>query len=310
MSSIGQSAFDWDTDLISVVIPDSVTNIGNYVFRNCSNLTSVTIVANGGNAANVKAMIINSIDDEGVGTDIANNIIWHMPTGDEHAKTWYKYAGDTEWHTVMLSGTIALVDEMGSPTGQIENPPNIVAISIGTGTQANPVTNIGDFAFMTCNSLTSVTIPNSVSSIGDNAFWWCSMLAGVTIPNSVTSIGADAFSSCNGLTSVTIPDGVTSIGQHAFNSCTGLTDVTIRGSATSIGKEAFGSCIGLTSMTFDGFDVSTAKSLITSDQIFGDAFYDPDLCAPIEKTFLVTCADDGAFNVTFGTDYSITFQDL
>ena len=43
--------------------------------------------------------------------------------------------------------------------------------------------------------------------------------------------------------------------------------------------------------------------------MFGDAFYDPDTGEPIEKTFLVTCTD-GAFNVTFGTDYSITFQDL
>ena len=52
----------------------------------------------------------------------------------QHEETWYKYAGDTEWRTVMLGGTIALVNESGVPTGQIDNPTNIVAIEIGTGT--------------------------------------------------------------------------------------------------------------------------------------------------------------------------------
>ena len=56
------------------------------------------------------------------------------------------------------------------------------------------VTNIGDFAFLECKSLTSVTIPNSVTSIGFGAFELCSGLTSITIPNSVTSIGNNAFS--------------------------------------------------------------------------------------------------------------------
>ena len=55
------------------------------------------------------------------------------------------------------------------------------------------VTNIGDFAFYDCKSLTSITIPNSVKSIGDGAFQDCSGLTSVTIPNSVMSIGTYAF---------------------------------------------------------------------------------------------------------------------
>ena len=85
--------------------------------------------------------------------------------------------------------------------------------------------------------------------------------------------------------------------------------MTIPDSVTSIGTEVFRNCIGLTSVTFDCFDISTAKSQITNNSIFGEVFYDPNTWEPIEKTFPVTCID-GSFNVTFGTDGSITFTDL
>ena len=78
------------------------------------------------------------------------------------------------------------------------------------------VTSIGSRAFMSCSSLTSITIPSSVTSIGDRALYECTGLTSVTIPNSVTSIGVIAFYGCSGLTSVTIPHSVTNIGYRAF----------------------------------------------------------------------------------------------
>ena len=144
-----------------------------------------------------------------------------------HADTWYKYANDTEWRTTMLSGEIALVDEMSFSTGQIDNPWDIVAIEIGTGTQANPLTSIGPNAFNYCTNLTNVMIPSSVTSIKGYAFYNCRGLSSVTIPNSVTSIVDYAFYYCSSLTSVTIPNSVTSIGTCAFSDCSGLTSVTI-----------------------------------------------------------------------------------
>lgn len=98
VTSIGGCAFEWCTDLTSVTIPDSVMSIGKKAFNECYSLTSVTIpdsvtsigidafwgcyltnvtiVGNGGNANNVKQMIIAAIDD----TEISDNIIWNMPS--------------------------------------------------------------------------------------------------------------------------------------------------------------------------------------------------------------------------------------
>ena len=87
------------------------------------------------------------------------------------------------------------------------------------------VTSIGDYAFGSCTSLTSITIPSSVTSIGDYTFYYCSSLTSIAIPESVTSIGSSAFSGCSSLTSITIGEGVTSIGRYAFSYCSSLTEI-------------------------------------------------------------------------------------
>ena len=107
---------------------------------------------------------------------------------------------------------------------------------------------IGNDAFRSCTSLTSITIPNSVTSIGSYAFYNCESLTSITIPNSVTSIGSSAFESCTNLTSITIPNSVTSIGYYTFYNCESLTSITIPDSVTSIGYCTFYNCESLTSI--------------------------------------------------------------
>ena len=92
--------------------------------------------------------------------------------------------------TLTISGTGAMKDyDYDNNLSPVYNNSNVKKVVIEDG-----VTSIGNWAFESCNSLTSITIPNSVTSIGDYA-----------------------FHSCSGLTSITIPDGVTSIGSHAFS---------------------------------------------------------------------------------------------
>ena len=91
----------------------------------------------------------------------------------------------------------------------------------------NNVTSIGNYAFISCNNLTSVTIGSSVTSIGNYAFQDCSNLTSVTIGNSVTSIGKSAFGYCKKLTSVVIPNSVSTIKNYAFIQCTKLSVVTL-----------------------------------------------------------------------------------
>ena len=123
------------------------------------------------------------------------------------------------------------------------------SLTIPSSVDGRSVTSIGDYAFLDCSGLTSVTIPSGVTSIGDAAFSGCSGLTSVTIPSGVTSIGDAAFSRCSGLTAVTISSSVTNIGRRVFEDCSGLTSVEIPSSVTSIGDGVFSGCSALTSIT-------------------------------------------------------------
>ena len=161
--------------------------------------------------------------------------------------------------------------------------------SLTSVTIPNSITSIGNSVFDSCVNLTSVNIPNSVTSIGEQAFLDCSSLTSITIPNSVTSIGNRAFRNCTSLTSVNIGNSVTSIGDFAFGWCSSLTSVSIGNSVTSIGERAFCSCSSLTSIdipnsvTSIGMQAFSLCSSLTSITI-------PDNVTSIEYELFFGCS--------------------
>lgn len=123
--------------------------------------------------------------------------------------------------TLTISGTGAMPN-YSSDVPWYSHRLSISRVVIGEG-----VTNIGNWAFYACSSLTSVSIPNSIIDIGNSAFSGCYGLTAVMIPNSVTNIGNEVFLSCHSLASVSIPNSVIKIGNSAFGACSGLISIDV-----------------------------------------------------------------------------------
>ena len=209
----------------------SVTSIGDYAFRYCSGLTSVTIP--------------NSV------TSIGGSA----------------FDGCSGLAELKVEEGNATYDSRDNCNAIIETETNELIVGCKSTVIPNSVTSIGGSAFSGCSGLTSVIIPNSVTSIGGYAFygtaWYDNLSDGVVYINDVlykykgtmpsgtsieikegtVSISPSAFQGCSGLTSVIIPNSVTSIGGYAFSGCSVLTSVTIPNSVTSIGRCAFRDCI-------------------------------------------------------------------
>lgn len=122
-------------------------------------------------------------------------------------------------YTYLIKNNEAIITKCDSnATGNISIPSTLGGCT---------VTSIGDKAFYTCTSITSVIIPNTVTSIGDMAFHTCLGITNVIIPDSVISIGRLAFYFCSKLKSITIPSNTISIGDYAFAGCTSLESITV-----------------------------------------------------------------------------------
>lgn len=195
-------AFRECSNITSVTIPNSVTNIGDEAFEGCSALTRVVLPNSLGN--------------------ISNRVFSRC----------YKLTSIVIPNSVKSIGNAAFEGCTGLANVSIPNSVTCIGSDAFSGCSAltnivlpSSVESINNNLFLGCTSLTDIDIPNSVKSIGDAAFSGCIRLANVSIPNSVVGIGDKAFSRCSGLTHVAIPKSVKSIGGQAFEKCTGIKGV-------------------------------------------------------------------------------------
>ena len=256
-----------DSGSVALHIADGVTGIGSHafngmdtlekvVFQDASDLTYVGSYAfNGDN----KAQFTDEGNSDAGGDDPTRILdLSHVKKMGENA--FYNCDGI---EGVELSGDItALETNEDGETEAINN-------------------KIPNYAFGSCNALTSITVPEGIVTIGTAAFAGCTQASSITLPNSLVTIGDRAFACSidgdnNQLTALTIPENVVTIGASAFYGYTELTTVTVESTVLKKpGDAAFGnSAVNAYATTTT---ITDAESGITYEDVtVGTQFYTPN----------------------------------
>ena len=266
--SILPNAFKYHEEIESVIIPNSVTSIGDMAFWGCRSLEYISIpnnVANIGKDVFVGTKWYNNKSDNAI---YINNILYKkFENSLEKSFTIRKgtvriscsaFEGCTSLHKITIPyGVISIGDRAFygcTSLHDLDIPNSVVSIgkssfqnckSLENVDIPNSVESIGEGAFQDCSSLQSIDIPNSVKTIGKCAFMWCYSLQSINIPCSLHIIENGTFQQCSSIKSICIPSSVTSIGDVAFYGCEALQCVELPNSIVSIGVGAFSNCLSL-----------------------------------------------------------------
>ena len=247
VTEIGDYQFYGYTSLTSITIHSGVTSIGDYAFQNCSSLTYVSF-AEGSQLTNI---------------------------GE------YAFSGCSSLTSISIPAGVTSIGDAA-----FQDCSRLTGVSFAEGSR---LTTIGDYAFYRCSSLTSIAIPAGVTELPNGyysngnyygVFSGCSNLTGVSFAegSQLTDIGSYSFYGCSSLTSIAILAGVTSIGGSAFENCSSLTSIDIPAGVTSIGSDAFDGCyltivynysdLEITAGSYDYGDVAKyAEVVLTEDKL-------------------------------------------
>lgn len=218
VTRIGEMAFQY-SDLVSVVLPESITVIDSMAFFGCDNLSSINFPAGLtriGKKAFQECDGLKSISLSDSLTEMRDCVFSNCN-------------GLTS--VVFPPGLTDIGDDV------FFNCSNLQSVAL-----PEKLTRIGSRAFHYCLSLKTIDIPESVKSIGEEAFYFCRELDSIALPKQLKRIEKKAFNRCVGLYSVTIPDSVVELGEQAFSECTGLTSVTLPTGLTSLESGVFEGC--------------------------------------------------------------------
>ncbi len=270
VKGIAGSAFLNKTMVTNVLIPDSITNLGNSAFKGCSGLTKVTIgngVKNVGQSAFESCSSLPSLsipasvgiigqrafyNCSGLFTVTIPGSVTNLGSS-AFGNCLFLTSAFFQGNAPRVGGLAGSADSTVfygngsyySQAGVVYYPPGTTGWGATFGSWPTVCTSniiaISDLAFTTNNGGISI---NGYTGADQN----------LILPDNingypVTAIGDNAFSVNYQINSVLLPNGLTSIGNRAFYKCYNLVSAPLPAGLASIGDEAFQSCSGVTYMT-------------------------------------------------------------
>jgi len=236
VTGIGESTFDHNIDVTSVILGKNLKQIDKYAFHKCTGLTEIIIPASV-DSIGYRAFMDSGLKDvkfEDSDTPIkiygsgsycifSGSPLQTVYMGRDYISKGRLFRKFETLQDVTFSDNVTEIqDEEFKESRGLRN------VNLGAN-----IAKIGNSAFYYCDTLSSITLPESVLTIGSKAFFRCSSLPVINIPSKVKLIEDQTFRYCYALDSISIPANVDSIGLKAFNE-SGLTIVRIEDSDTPI----------------------------------------------------------------------------
>ncbi len=266
VTTIGGFAFT-DSSLEQIGIPSTVTDLDQYAFDGCANLTSIDVSDSNPNYSSEDGVLYDKNKTTLICVPGAKTGSYTIPESVTCiCESALAYSGNLSELTIPASITA------DSFEGDIDFSlwENLTKINVDPSnpdfSSIDGVLFNNDKTTLICyprgKTASSYEIPQGVTVIEISAFAGCETLAEITIPDSVTTIGNFAFAYCNSIQSIIIPDSVETIGYGAFENCSNLTSITIPASVNRIDARVFEECENLNSVIFE--DTTTWYKALTS----------------------------------------------
>jgi len=207
-SIICDSAFEGCEKLRKIVLPDSLTHIGNCAFKDCINANFV---------------LSNVVKNKRFQN--SNTKWWKMPILQILSLPFVVFfelvLSDFDFnifnsHSILPKG----VKHIGNMA--FYRCKKIFDISL-----PDNIEYIGEHAFEDCESLTYINLPKHITFIAPRVLSFCSNIHSIKIPEDVKYICDGAFWNCFRLSSVEIPNNVLGIGNRAFHECSKMKEINI-----------------------------------------------------------------------------------
>lgn len=299
VTTIASYAFQNESTLTEIVVPESVTTIGEGAFKGCSALEDVTLPFIGKSA------------DATAYEAVFGYIFGYTTTSTTSTSYGYSSYSSTAFYNKQYSSVsgatwqYACLNYSGSSYYHNRSYFYYIPASVKNVTITSQTT-IPTAAFNGCNFIESITIPTTTTNIGEYAFQGCSALnylnstteGQFNIPTGITEIKGYTFKGCDSLLDPVIPNGVTSIGSYAFADCDLLPEVDLPATVESIGSYAFSGCISLEKVNSDTDGELTLPTGVTT--IGEYAFKDLESITKIVIPNNVTSIGSSAF---YGCDF-------
>ena len=263
---IGEEAFKNNTNVEYIVIPETVVQIQQDAFENCTALKKVYFIST--QAEEIATSKLTLIHDQAFRActslervDLSNvkkiTVARQTFMGCTSLKEVVKMTAIGTMHSEAFRGCTSLKE--ADITGMHMSGSNVFYGCTGLETiKTAKFSEIGEGMFTGCTSLVNVTI--NTPNVGANAFRNCSNLASVTFASPAGEalkfdIGAGAFSGCRKLASVNFGDEIVqSIGENAFAN-TAISSFTIPAGIENLGASVLNGSKVTQIVIGDSFDI-------------------------------------------------------